>query len=273
MYLTCRAECFTIFSMPERENRQIDLALAGGGAKGLVYAGFIQALIENDIEVNRIVGTSAGAVVGFLHSHFKKEGIPFSEFQSYMNDLGFWKMLKPKFYNGKFCVFDPQICKEIFSKIFPEDLTLKGLSENSVPVVVLFGKDTGGKLEPYYLENSDDRVLDLVPGAMSYTFLFPPYITKENIRLIDGAHLPRRILGVDYIQKNSSNLPSVGVYTKPHKLLSGRRKYKDDNLLDGVFCIHAVGSRALFNRLEENVDIGYQFGLSAIGEIEELLIR
>ncbi len=45
---------------------KIGLALSGGGAKGIAHAGVIKALNERKIQVHKIAGTSAGALIGAL---------------------------------------------------------------------------------------------------------------------------------------------------------------------------------------------------------------
>lgn len=46
----------------------VGLALSGGGARGLAHIGVLRALLENDIVPDRIVGVSAGAIVGMLYA-------------------------------------------------------------------------------------------------------------------------------------------------------------------------------------------------------------
>jgi len=43
---------------------RIGLALSGGAARGMAHVGVLQALIENDIRIDCIAGTSAGSIVG-----------------------------------------------------------------------------------------------------------------------------------------------------------------------------------------------------------------
>lgn len=44
--------------------KKIGLALSGGGARGFAHIGVISALLSNDIKIDFIAGTSAGAIVG-----------------------------------------------------------------------------------------------------------------------------------------------------------------------------------------------------------------
>lgn len=46
----------------------VGLVLSGGGAKGIAHIGVIQALEDNNIPIDYIVGTSMGAVVGGMYA-------------------------------------------------------------------------------------------------------------------------------------------------------------------------------------------------------------
>src|ERR1043165_2676104 len=46
------------------EAPRIGLALSGGAARGMAHVGVLRALIENDISIDCIAGTSAGSIVG-----------------------------------------------------------------------------------------------------------------------------------------------------------------------------------------------------------------
>ncbi len=48
---------------------KVGLVLSGGGARGVSHAGVIKALTELGITIERISGTSAGAIVGALYAH------------------------------------------------------------------------------------------------------------------------------------------------------------------------------------------------------------
>ncbi len=44
--------------------RRIGLALSGGGARGFAHIGVLKVLVENNIPIDMIAGTSAGSIVG-----------------------------------------------------------------------------------------------------------------------------------------------------------------------------------------------------------------
>src|ERR1700748_2648613 len=53
---------------PSTERSRIGLALSGGGALGLTEIGVIKWMEENHIPVDRIAGTSMGAILGSMYA-------------------------------------------------------------------------------------------------------------------------------------------------------------------------------------------------------------
>ena len=49
-------------------SQKVGLVLSGGGALGLAHVGVIKALEENNIPIDYITGTSAGAMIGSMYS-------------------------------------------------------------------------------------------------------------------------------------------------------------------------------------------------------------
>jgi NTE family protein len=98
---------------------QVNLALGGGGAKGLVHVGVIEELVDNQIEIASIVGTSMGAIVGALFAYgvgvtnaglarldAQKKAVDAlkaillgSDFGS-LNDPNYWSLLRKGFVRG-----------------------------------------------------------------------------------------------------------------------------------------------------------------------------
>ena len=56
---------------PIRRHKKIGLALGGGAARGLAHIGVLKALVENNVPIDVIAGTSIGALVGAC---FAKDG-------------------------------------------------------------------------------------------------------------------------------------------------------------------------------------------------------
>jgi len=60
--------CFLAGQINVGKSQSVGLVLSGGGARGLAHIGAIRALEENNIPINFIAGTSAGAVIGCLYA-------------------------------------------------------------------------------------------------------------------------------------------------------------------------------------------------------------
>ena len=67
--------------MPRRNKQitpKVGLALSGGAARGIAHVGVLQALVENQIPIDLVAGTSAGALVGGAFA----SGLPLSELEA-----------------------------------------------------------------------------------------------------------------------------------------------------------------------------------------------
>jgi len=71
--------------------KKIGLALSGGGARGFAHVGVLQALVENDIPIDMIAGTSAGSFVGgaFASGLSPEEVVEVGKKVSWFNVAGF----------------------------------------------------------------------------------------------------------------------------------------------------------------------------------------
>lgn len=58
----------TAYAAEGTDRMRVGLVLSGGGAKGIAHIGVIKALEENDIPIDCVAGTSAGAIVSSLYA-------------------------------------------------------------------------------------------------------------------------------------------------------------------------------------------------------------
>ena len=70
-----------------------DLALEGGGVKGIGLAGAVLVLDEAGYTFPRVAGTSAGAIAASLIAAISKAGKPMSSLHGYLNTLDFTKFM------------------------------------------------------------------------------------------------------------------------------------------------------------------------------------
>lgn len=59
---------FGLIQRLEVPRPKLGIALSGGGAKGLAQIGILRALIEKNVPIDMIVGTSIGSIIGGLYS-------------------------------------------------------------------------------------------------------------------------------------------------------------------------------------------------------------
>src|SRR6516162_5348991 len=76
-----------------RPELRADLALEGGGVKGIGLAGAVLVLDEAGYTFPRVAGTSAGAIAASLIAAIGKAGKPMSSLHGYLNTLDFTKFM------------------------------------------------------------------------------------------------------------------------------------------------------------------------------------
>lgn len=59
---------FLLFSCFSSKGQKVGLVLSGGGARGMAHIGVIKAMEENNIPIDYIAGTSAGAIVASMYA-------------------------------------------------------------------------------------------------------------------------------------------------------------------------------------------------------------
>ncbi|MCA9385397.1 patatin-like phospholipase family protein [Candidatus Dojkabacteria bacterium] len=77
--------------MKHKKRPTIGLALGSGGARGLAHIGVIKALLEAEIPIDLIAGTSAGAVIGGMYA-FNKDIYAVESFWNNVNYPELFKM-------------------------------------------------------------------------------------------------------------------------------------------------------------------------------------
>jgi NTE family protein len=71
--------------------RRCDVVLEGGGVKGIALVGALQSLEDHGYQIERVAGSSVGAVVGCLVA----AGIRGSDLMAFVNDFDYQKLLMP----------------------------------------------------------------------------------------------------------------------------------------------------------------------------------
>lgn len=82
--------------MNEKQDQKIGLALGGGGAKGFAHIGVLKAIDEAGITVDKLAGTSMGAIIGLLYC----AGFSADEILTMLHKEKIWNWFKIDFRNG-----------------------------------------------------------------------------------------------------------------------------------------------------------------------------
>lgn len=149
---------------------KVGLVLEGGASRAIFSCGILDALLDNDIYINYLVGTSAGIAYGVSYLS-KQKGRNHQIFEKYMPDkryMGFGNMLKRdnrSYYGIKFAFHD------IPDKLIPYDFEeYKRNGENG------FGAVTNietGKTE-YMRVQAADRNWTVLQASCALPLLFSP---------------------------------------------------------------------------------------------------
>ena len=78
------------------ERKKIGLALSGGGARGFAHIGVLKVLVENNIPIDMIAGTSAGSIIGGAFA----AGMAVDEIDTMAANAGWTTLVRPSFSIG-----------------------------------------------------------------------------------------------------------------------------------------------------------------------------
>lgn len=175
---------------------QANIALSGGGSRGVAHVGVLKALHEFGIEPAAMSGTSAGSIVGaFICDGFTIEEIieiirRFEyrnkiNFQSFRTGTGFFSM-------------DPVV------QLLKRNLRSKNIEELRLPLYVTAADFNTGKPHMF----SEGSIIERVVASCSIPIVFPP-VYIDGIPYVDGGlscNLP-----VDAFMSSSKKIVGVNV--------------------------------------------------------------
>ena len=157
-----------------KNKKKIGLALSGGGWRGIAHVGVLKALEENNIPIDFIAGTSAGALFGGLYSYFGN----YKELENFVIRFGYRDLFK--------AVGDPRIrggflkgqkmikyLNELTNHAKIEDLKIPF---SAVTTDLLTAK-------PHYMRNGN--LSEAIRASISIPMLFQP-LNKDGMKLVDG---------------------------------------------------------------------------------------
>lgn len=250
---------------------QVGIALSGGGTRGIVHIGVLQALEDNGIFPSIISGTSAGSIVGVLYAH----GCTPKEILSISGEHNLLWMFSLKIPNSGFSRHS--LLRRMLKQHIPEN----SFEKLKKPLYVAIANLNTGKTEIV----SSGPLSDVIVASSSIPVLYEP-IKIGNYWYADGGLLmnlpisPIRpladyVIGVNLIPRTEVASEEVntimGVAARTFSLaaintIEPELKYCDILIEPALI---AQYSRFNFKNIQEMYDIGYNETIEMMPRILE----
>ncbi|MCA9434804.1 MAG: patatin-like phospholipase family protein [Candidatus Omnitrophica bacterium] len=253
---------------------RIGLALGGGAARGMAHLGVLKALEENNIIVDMIAGTSAGAMTGTIYA----SGLdPDYSVKRFVEDLrptwffrrlphgGHWFLLS-KYRFGK---FDPMLRKYLDDK---------RLEQLAIPMSTITVDLVGG--EP--VVRSEGDAVEGILESINLPVLSSP-ICRQGQALVDGGlvnNIPANVL----VEMGCNYVIAVSVTAKLEKEFAKIRpdlvldRYKNPSTLQTILRGYIVQNRNMNSVGVQPADFVIEpdvteFGLTEFTRTDELAAK
>ncbi|ADQ13923.1 patatin-like phospholipase family protein [Halanaerobium hydrogeniformans] len=252
----------------------VGLALAGGGARAISNLGVIKALVEHDIPIDLIVGTSMGSIIGNLYS----SGLSVEQLEEIMTDTPFSDLFQ---FGGGRALLETKKLNLFAERVAPN----KSLEEFLIPTAQLsFDLKEGRK---YLLTRG--KISEVLQAAYSIPGYFPIHEFNDRYFMDAGVveSSPAKsaaLLGADYVI--ATHMPTDEEDEDYGGILASSGRFiqiLQDKYTSEILSEYAdfeisidVGNYTFmdFNYAARLVELGYQQTLENIDEIKsELAVR
>ena len=169
--------------------KKIGLALSGGGARGFAHVGVLRALVENDIPIDMIAGTSAGSFVGgaFAAGLSVDEIIEIGKKISWFGVAGFSYSPKGFLSNAAMGGFIDKNFPVVPNQGFmPDAFTSEDYLERSKAVDLCGGAIVSGSFQAFDQSYLFHALKVLGPSFVGVTQV-PQTVSDQELRELDGA--------------------------------------------------------------------------------------
>lgn len=251
----------------------VGIALSGGGTRGVVHIGVLQALEENGIFPSIISGTSAGSIVGAMYAH----GYSPAEILSIASERSLIWMFSLRMPNKGFVRHT--FLRKMLQKYLPE----KSFEELSKPLYIAIANLNSGKIEI----RSAGPLHDVIIASCSIPVLYEPILIgdhwyadggllmnlpvsplRSQARLTIGVNLiPRKVLSSDEVNT------IAGVASRTFNLAAINTIEPELKFCDVIIEPEAIYqySRFNFTKIRQMYEIGYNEALEMMPQIRKCL--
>ena len=164
----------------EPENVKVVLVLSSGGFRGVAHIGVLEVLEENNIEVDLIVGSSAGSFIGAFYADEPNA----QAIKEKLMPAGYKELVDPHWLNAVRAPFYPTgpIRGRKLTTFMHRNLNAKNFEDLKIPLIVV----TTSMLDNQMVLLQTGPI---IPAVHASTAL-PPYFAPVNVyanRFVDGA--------------------------------------------------------------------------------------
>lgn len=242
----------------DNKKPKIGLALSGGGARGLAHIGVIEILEKNNIPIDFIAGSSAGAVIG--------------AFYAYLKDIKkVKKVALATDWRKALSLIDPSMHQGILSgdkvKKFLEDFLGKASFEDlKIPLSVVATDLKTGKPEIIKKGN----VVDSLRASISLPIIFRPVKFKGKFLTDGGLSVP---VPVDIVKEMGADFV-IAVNLDADGIINGKNGdfgfYKIANISINILRYHLANSNVKNADFVISPKVG-KFGISQFLDAEKII--
>jgi len=199
--------------------KKIGLILSGGGVRSMAHIGLIKCLNEENIKIDAVGGTSAGAVVAAMYA----KGYEATQMLDFFKNTSLFKYSLYTF--SKPGIIDSEKFISTFEKIFPED-TFESLK---IPTFITATNLLSGKLRYF----SEGELIRPLIASSALPPVFSPIEINGNL-YCDGGVLDN--FPVEPLKISTDIL--IGSYINPLEEIS---KKQIDTTLKLIYRVYQIG--------------------------------
>lgn len=153
--------------------KKVGLALSGGAARGFAHIGVLKMLIENDIPIDMVAGTSAGSIVGGALA----SGMSIDQMIEMARNIGWTDAGRPSL--SPLGLFSNEPMGRYLAKYFP----VTRFEELPIPfAAIACDLETGDEV----VMNDEGDVIFAIKASCAVPGVFVPPTDSEDRMLVDG---------------------------------------------------------------------------------------
>jgi NTE family protein len=197
---------------------KIGLVLSGGGARGMAHLGAVKALQEQGVTIDRIAGTSAGAIAGSLLAH----GYTPDEILKIIELTPFLRLVRPAFTRMGLLRLDK--AEPFYRQYLPHD----SFEALQIPLHVVATDLTNGELTVF----EEGELIRPILASCCLPGIFEPYLINKR-QYVDGAILNN--MPVEILENKVDRI--IGSHCNPlalHKPLTSMKSVLERSLILAV---------------------------------------